>query len=257
MEHHLSLIEGTKVRVIDESHYTTRLMAIEDAGSTGHFYDNYGVVHSFEVLRATEPENRYLLAAASGEPFLVGESHTLFCRSNESARYKRTSIKDIKAPVFVRLPQKKLVADDGVFDEVDLDKDGLFVEADSVDKLSKLSAQIATCGITVSREKAKRMIRLERGRPSCFASKMLNGNFVRDFEETLDGLCRNGIVIPHRPFNDSMLLETQKSGIIFEGNSIFTEVVALMPRRLETKGRVIHIRLTEPENPFELTWFQT
>lgn len=255
--HHLSLIEGTKVRIIDDSAYKTRLTAIENAGSEGHFYDSFGSVHSFQVLHADEQEKRYLISAISGESFLVGESHTIFCRDAQSARYKRTPVSELTGPAFVRLPQKKLEADPTLFDQVDLDGDGLFIESDSIQKLTDYAAKVATCGITVSRHKTKRLIRLENGRPSCFATKLLNGNFDQHFEVTMESLCRSGIIIPYQFYGDSFLLETQKSGVIFEGNSIFNEVPCIVPRKLETKGRVIHIRLTTPNVPVEMTWFQT
>lgn len=254
----LSLTGSTKIRVIDDTLVSTVLTPVSEITSA-YVYDWYGNKHFLSVQEA-EPEDMFLIAAMSGEPQYVGGNHTLLAREKGKAVYKRYSVTDLVAanlPMFVHLPQRKITLDDdGPFFALAADEKSVHLAASEATDLIKLMTTAATAGISVHRARNELRIDLEKSRPVCFATKLINGNFQANLSGTLEELCASAIVNPYGPFNDQLIEKTDKTGVIFEGSSLFNDVLALPPRPVAKKAPVYHIKV-EDDAPVELAWFCT
>lgn len=254
MAHDLSLVSGTQVtRVTPDG--KTEQVAIQEVGDGFSYYDFYGEMWHAQVRKA-EPEKLYYTMAASGEGLLLGESHTVFCRPVERSGYERMPIHDLKTS-FVRLPQKKSRPPAGLFDAFEADRTGISLGMDSAAKMFGLMHKAAFCGVTVRRHKTERRLLLDDKRPTCFATKLINGNFQVDLAETLDNLAQGGIIQPYRMFGREFVAETERKEVIFEGNCIFNDVMLMPTRRIEKTAPVYHIELVNPNAPVELAWFHS
>lgn len=256
-ELHLSLMPQTKLRVCTRFGGTTRLTEIENVGDEAYVYDFYGNLNKITVTKAEAPEAKYLLAATSGEPIMVGENHSVYCRGRDSAEYKRVPVSEINDVFYVRMPQKKIVPTPGLFEAMDIDDTGLFLETEHASNLLTLIEGASTLGIDTSRRRTERRIDLDKNRPTCFATKLLAGAFQVDPYETLASLAKGAVIVPTNMFSEEFVAETTLTGIIFEGNNPYNDVLCLQPRRVEKVSPVYHVKLSKPLMPVELAWFNT
>jgi hypothetical protein len=158
---------------------------------------------------------------------------------------------------FGKLPQRKIRADDTLFDLLDADSEGIFLAPAKGSEVFDVSRRAAFCGIAVSRRKTALRVDLDRGRAACFASKLINGSFEHDPFSTLSGLVASNIVRPPVRFDLDYVNATVTSGVIFEGASYANDIPLLPPRKLDKSGEVYHIRLQDNLTPVEITWCQS
>lgn len=230
---------------------------IAEAQGVERVYDWFGKAHPITVSRSPNEERLYVVRASSGENAVFGENHSILCRADDSARWKRVPISEVGANKLVQLPQRKILGDSRLLETFDLDERGIYLEPAVATDMEGLMRRAAWAGATVARRKETLRIDLERGRPSCFITKYIAGSFQRDLEKTLDGLCRGGVVKPFCLFDDDFLQWVRISGVIHEAGAVVNAVPLLEPRPLEKTGEVYHIRLDNPMTPVELTWFHS
>lgn len=253
---HLSVTQDCYITVRGDDGKAKQL-SIEEALGVQKVFDWFGNTHPVNVLKVPQEERRFMLACASGELMTVGASHTVLCHTSEDPRWKRVPIEQITEPVFVMLPQRKIVGDPELFQYFDYDDKGPHLVPDRPSMLSDVARRAAWGGVTVNRHKTENRIEIDRRRPACFSTKYFAGSFERDLEKTLGGFVLTTLIKPPCLFDDDYLYRVKKSGIIFEGNSIVNNVPLLPPKALEKEGPVYHIRLDSPMTPVELAWFHS
>jgi hypothetical protein len=250
---HLSVSKDQTITVVG-SRGEAKQIAIPEATGKQRVFDWFGGVHEIEVQPAPHKERLALAACASGETMVLGETHSILQRDIKEGTWKRSSLTEIDGPVMVMLPQRKLESSPKLFDAFMLDEKGLYLEPAQATDMLDLMRKASWCGITTMRRKAELRIDLERNRPSCFASKLINGALQYELEKTLSGLIGGGIVSPKRLFDKAYLDEVKEKGILMEGASVFHNTPFLPPRFLEKDGDVYHIHLDDQMTPVETTW---
>lgn len=235
------------------------LMPLEELGESFRVYDFYGDLHTAQVSRpVTEP--RWLVQTSSGEAFWVGQSHTFLCRKLGAAEYTRVPVTEVARDiVFVRMPQKKTTLDVPLFANLEHDekRNILYLEAESVSELVTMAEVAATAGMSVVRHPTKRQIELEISRPVCFANKLLIGAFDNDLETALESLCASGVLMPWRMYGPEFVEETRKTGVIFEGNNVFSEIKIVKCELGKGEGQFRRVTLGNGRVPLETVWTTT
>lgn len=253
----LSVIKGTKITLANADTGEAYRANVEDVIGKRRVFTWWGEQRSIMVSPAPSPEGLYMMAATTGEAVMFGESHTLLCRDIGSARWKRKKIGDITDMMVVKLPQRKIQAVDKiVFDHFDADDKGLFLKPDRASDMLRLMLKASYNGLTVHRAKAELRIDVDKARPACFGNKLIMGSFQEDLEKTLDSLAGSGVLMPSAWFNDEYIGKVRTTGVIFEGNSVFTDIPALTPKKLNKPGEVYWIDVEE-DTAVELNWFQS
>jgi len=250
---HLSVTKDQMLTVVDAKGRAKQVTVAEAAGFQ-KIFDWFGNIRSVEVSRDPVKEKLSMLACTSGEPVIVGESHTVLCRVPRQGRWKRVPLSEITEPVLVQLPQRKIFVSPKLFDVFSIDDKGLYLEPTQASDMLDLMRKASWCGLTVSRRKAELRIDLEKHRPSCYAAKLINGGMEYDLEKTLGGLVGGGIVSPKRLFDDDYLKEVKGKGILMEGAAVMNSAPLLPPRPLAKEGDVYHIRVDDPMTPVETSW---
>lgn len=253
----LSLVKGTKIRVIAEGG-RTKLVPVEEIEQRpdhkASVYDWYGQRHTLTVSEAP-CEAVAVLLCRSGEMMYVGEKHCLYGRQHGSAHFERYELADIDKPLYVRLPQRKISVDDNsLFETLEADDKSVHLIPKVARDMLPLMETAATCGITVHRYKTELRVDLERSRPVCFATKLINGNFDENLTGTLEELTAQAILQPFGPFDSQFIETTEQTGIIFEGSTLYNDVLLVKPRRIDRPTPVYHITGVD-DVPVELTWF--
>ena len=253
----LSVIKGTKITLANADTGAAYRANIEEVTGKRQVFTWWGEQRSITITPAPTPENMHMMAATTGEAIMFGESHTLLCREIGSGRWKRKAIGDITDMVIVKLPQRKIQPIDSVvFDHFDADDRGLFLKPERASDMLRLMLKTAYNGLTVHRAKTELRIDLDKARPACFGNKLIMGSFQQDLEKTLDGLVGSGVLSPSAAFTDEYIGKVRTTGVIFEGNSVFTDIPALAPKKLNKPGEVYWIDVQE-DTPVELNWFQS
>lgn len=256
----LSLQKNAKIRVINEQDHKTSLRSIGEIIGDHKFiresvYDWFGNQHMIHIEPAPEKEKAYKLFGMTGEPIFVGESHQVLCRRDSKARYELVPVKDIREPVFVRLPQRKTQCDNDLpFNTLGMDSAGIYLQPDPRD-LGAAMECAATAGLSVRRRKTELRLDLDVNRPPCFATKLINDNFNENLEVTLETLCSGAVVMPHILFSDEYVEIVKKTGVIFEGSSLYNDLLIGVPRLVDRDFSVYHIH--RDGAPVELPWFTT
>lgn len=258
---HLSLASGTKIGHLHSGTGITKATAVEEmAGKDVMSYDWWGRPHWFQVAKEPVTEKRIVMSCTSGEPLSVGDTHHQLCRLSMKARYTRIPIADHHGPMFVRMPQRKVWRDQILFDALEMDDDDgtMILKPETARDFLPLMEAAAFAGLTVKRAKDKLRIDIEYKRPSCFASKLIMGNFDTDLENALEELAAKAILQPTHPFNETVTL-AMETGIIFEGGSLFNEVIAIPMHKTDQSVEVFHVTPIDPHKinpvPLDLTWF--
>lgn len=248
----LSILPDTELRVVTAAG-DTKLVAAKEA-ATSFVYDWFGATVPF-VINGAPNERLYRLTTLNGEPIYVGENHSVLCRKRDSAQYRRVPVRELIEPVFVHLPQRKVRLDDeSPFHALDADDDGIFLKPADVLQFRPLMRTMATAGVAVHRRPSELRIDLEKGRPVCYALKLINGNFDVDLKATLEALTSVAVVQPCRLFDDQLIENVRKTGIVFEGASLYNETLLLPPEPIEKEASVYHVTC---QAPVELLWFMT
>ena len=178
----------------------------------------------------------------------------MFSRDPRKARWERVPAVGLDEIRFVKLPQKKITSDPSLFDLFDADENGVFLQPTKASQMITLMRLAAWTGIAVSRRKAELRIDLDRGRASCFASKLINGSFDANLEDALSSLVASTVIRPPWRFDDEFVKFVKDSGVIIEGSSYNNDMPFLPLRKLDTSGPVYHIIPEHPDTPVELTW---
>lgn len=246
------LIKGTKVHVNGEG------LKPVDTLSRFEIMDWYGNPREARVEHGGMSK-RYVLRAASGENTYVGGEHTLLSRGYGKGRYERIPVSELHEPRFVRLPQRKVKCDKILFDALEADdkQKRVYLKPERPGDFYPICEAAGTAGISVHRHKTEMRVDIEMHRPSCFASKLIMGNFETDFDGTLDDLVGSGIINPCHPFNDRYIGMCQTEGIIFEGSSIFNDVMVTPAVPSNQDVEVYNVFIETENAPLELTWFCT
>lgn len=252
----LSVTKDHYLTIVDQKGSAKQVSIVEALGDRSVF-DWYGNVHKITVSKAKEAEVALLAATTNGESGVFGENHTVLVRAPNTGNWVRKPLKDITEPVYVQLPQRKVKPTRDLFDYLNIDDQGIYLEPGKATEMLSLMRKAAWCGILVSRRKSELRIDLDRRRPSCFAAKLINGSFEYDLEKTLSGLTGSGIVMPSRLFTTEYVEDVRTKGILMEGASVMNNVPLLPPRRLEKKADVYHITLYNESTPVELSWFHS
>ncbi len=255
MSLHLSVTKDMYVTVLVDG--KAKQLRVTEALGPQEVVDWWGQVHPINICAADAEETYYMFATSSGEAMIVGETHSVLSRDPRSAKWERVLAKDQEEIRFGKLHQKKIVADDSLFDLLDVDDKGLFLRPPKGSAIFDVSRLAAYCGIAVQRHKTELRIDLDRGRPSCFATKLINGSFDADLEAALDGLTASTVLRPCSRFNEDYVNKVRDLGVIFEGGSYNNDVPILPPRMLDKSGPVYHILVNDPLTPVELTWCQS
>lgn len=251
---HVSVTKEQYVTVLDDKG-SLRQFSVVEAQGRRKVVDWYGAVHAVDIVKASEKEEAYVVASINGEPAIFGETSTLLSRKPNEGRWIRRPIRDISEPLYLQLPQRKIRALPGLFDVLNIDDQGIFLEPPKASEMLGLMRKASWCGILVSRRKTELRVDLDRRRPACFATKLITGGFDFSLEKTLGNLVGSGIVLPSRFFDDAYLNEVQTKGALFEGGNVMNNVPVLSPKRLEKTVDVYHIKPEQPSTPIELTWF--
>jgi len=252
---HLSVTKDMYVNVlVDEK---PKQLLVSQATGEHEVYDWFGNKHKIVICAADAEEDYYMLTSSSGEVMIVGETHSFLSRNPRSAVWERTPAVGMDEIRFVKLPQRKLLADPSLFDLYDADEQGIYLAPRKGSEIFDVSRLAAFCGIAVSRRKAELRVDLDRGRASCFASKLINGSFEQDAFAALSGLVASTVIRPPCMFNEEYVNKVKASGVVFEGCSYGNDLPLLPPRKLDRTGPVYHIRVNDPLTPVELTWCQS
>jgi hypothetical protein len=263
----LSLLADTKLRLAVNANVVnpkTELLTVKELverRAYNYVYDWFGEVHQISGFsdHFSNEESLWRIDALSGEPLIVGEKHGLLCRQKGSARYERRTPVELQyygKPVYVRMPQRKVVCDDILFENFAADEKSVHIVAPTARDLLPIMEAGATAGLGVHRSKGELRVDLEKNRPVCFATKLINGNFQENLGGTLEELTAGAIICPSHRFDDQYVDLVEKTGIVFEGWTFFNDVLVVPPRPIEKTGRVYHIEVAE-HVPIELTWFCT
>lgn len=247
----LSLHEKAKITVIRDNKPVQ--ISVDTAHQIETIYDTYGVRHWITVAQESVDEIGYRMFSRNGEPYFVGASHTVLCRTHDTAIWKREPVTALTAPRYVKLPQKKLTADPRLFMLMEADKEGLFLAPEKVADMLSIMEAAAFCGLLVQRRKDAMRLDLEVRRPTCFAAKLLGGNFKTSPHETLDNLTAGGIVTPYWTPGRDATEDMLTTGIIFEGHLIVNDIVLGPAVKLEKTLPVRHIKVNGL-TPVELAW---
>lgn len=256
MEHHLSLGPSVKVRVVNMETMKTELMPVGGLlGKVSFVYNFYGELKRVWVEEG-QSESKYLVGAQSGETLQFGTGTQLLLRKHGEAEYKRTLLTDLNAPCFVRMPQKKTQQPPEVADMLDFDdKVGTFLSPPDVSAMVRALESVGSCGIMVKRDDTTLRVFIDRNRPVCYASKVLNGNFTLDISATMTDLAHRGLIQPWKMFGQAVIDETEKTGVIFEGNCVFNDMPLMNAREIKKPGLVFNVHLEDPNTPVECQWF--
>ena len=253
----LSVPKETKITIANADTGAAYRASVEEVIGQRQVFNGWGEQRTVNIRPADKQEPMYMMAATSGEPMLFGESHTLLCRNAGSARWHRKAIGDIIDMVIVKLPQRKIQPIETiVFDHYDADDKGLFLKPERAADMLRLMLKASYSGLTVHRNKTELRIDLDKARPACFGNKLIMGSFQQDLEAALDSLAGSGVLTPCEPFTEAYIGKVRTTGIIFEGNSVFTETPLLPPKKLNKPGDVYWID-TQDDTPVELNWFQS
>jgi hypothetical protein len=245
----LSIARTTKVRTLDG------LKPVAELPAAFKVVDWYGNLHEARV-EGVEDRPRIMFRTISGEAVAFGEGHTVYCRAKGDGRWMRRNIADITDPHFVRMPQRKLSIDDIVAQSMDGDNTGVFLAPKTPLQLLPLMEGAATAGLLVQREKAELKIKVEPRRPSCFAAKLINGNFELDLEGSLSALVSKAIIQPHGPFNSEYVEKCKEYGVIFEGSTLYNDLL-LFPMEAKKAKAPCYTITVDDDVPIETTWFCT
>lgn len=251
---HLSVTKESFITVFDED--TERMVQKPIHAATGRqsVMGWWGGMHSVTVSAADQEEQYYMTTCSSGEAFVIGETHSVYSRDPRRAVWERVPACQMEELRFVRLPQKKAVADDSLFPVYDADEEGIHLVPPKASAMYDLMRHAAWCGIAVSRRKNQLRVDLDRGRASCFASKLINGAFEANLEDALSSLVASTVIRPPFQFDSKYVQFTRDSGVIVEGSAYNNDIPFLPPRKLDRVGPVYHILLDDPNVPVELTW---
>jgi len=251
----LSVVAGTNVTVISVDG-PIGVPVEKLAGDTHAVYDCHGYAHTIAVKKAEQEETLYSIKSAHGLPQYVGEHHTILCRKDDTARWGRINVCELDKPVYVMHVQRKIVFDEELVNFMDYsEKDGVHFLAEKGSQIDSIMRTAAFSGVTTTKRKADLIIDVERGRPKCFATKLLAGSFETALETTLGGLVMGGIVLPTWTFDDDYLEAVQRTKVLMEGTTIFNQTPIYVNEKLEKKADVYHIFPSNPTIPVELTWF--
>lgn len=256
MTHQLSLGASVKLRIINlETSKTELVPVIRLVDKVSYVYDFYGNPKRIHVT-AGNSEKKYLVGAASGETLQFGDGTMLYMRTHGVAGFKRALLSELSAPAYVRLPQKKISQPTGVADMLDYEeKSGMFLSPPDVAEMIRALEVVGSLGILVQRDLTTLKIALDKNRPSCFAAKVLNGNFTLDITSTMTDLASRGIIQPWKMFGPEVIDDTEKTGVIFEGNCIFNDVPLTNVRVMNKPGIMFNVEVEEPDIPVECQWF--
>lgn len=222
-----------------------------------HVYDWYGKTRVIRVEKAKDKERLIGVSAiAHGDVELFGENHTILCKKARKGEWKRIPLKDITEPVFVQLPQKKLIRLP-FFDDLDNDKKSLFVTVNKVVDFIPTMRQLSFCGVTAYPRKNELKVDIDRSRPACFSAKLLSGALLDSTYEVLGDLVGTGIVMTTQMYGQDYVDLALKSTIIHEGAVVFNNIALMVPKVLEKEDEVYHITLEDSQTPVELSWFHS
>jgi hypothetical protein len=249
---HLSVTRDTYLTVLTEGGVIQR--PVHELTGPSQVVNWWGGVEQILVTAADQEEQYLMTSTSSGEPFFVGETHSALVRDPVGARWERVLAKDIKEPVFVKLPQRKVVADESLFDVFDIDDKGIFLKPEKGSQMADYMRKAAFCGLSVHRHKAELRIDLDKGRAPCFGTKLITGSFSVDLVKTLETLVAGNVVNLLQYFDEGYIKQIQSSSVIHEGPVMTNDVPFLPPRALDKSGPVYHIKLSNPLTPVELTW---
>jgi len=251
----LSLTRLTKVRALTEGSTLSKLVPVEELPPKFKVVDWYGQEHEATVS-TPEDKPRRIFRTINGEALAFGEDHTVYCRAKGDARWKRRFVADINEDFYVRMPQRKLSIDDAVAEALDGDNTGIFLAPKNPAQILPLLEASATAGLLSQREKTVLKIIIERHRPSCFAAKLINGNFSTDLEEALSGLASTAIIQPHGPFNTAFVEKCKAYDTVFEGSSLYNDLKLFPLAGKEAKAPCYTITVDD-DVPVETPWFCT
>lgn len=207
------------------------------------------------LITASDKEEQYLMTStSSGEPFFVGETHSVLARQPLEAAWSRIPVQDVKSPVFVKLPQRKVVSYPELFDAFDIDDKGVFLRPEKGSQMVDYMRKAAFSGISVHRHKNELRIDLDKGRAPCFSTKLINGSFDEDLGKTLGGLIAGNVLNLLQYFDEGYIERIQATSVIAEGPVVTNDVPFLPPRPLDKRGPVYHIVVSDPLTPVETTW---
>jgi hypothetical protein len=249
---HLSLSARTCLSVLG-SDYSVQKRVITDLIGEQRVYDWFGNIVKIHVEKGAE-EQKIMTTSTSGEMIHFGESHSVLVKDANSI-WSRKKLSEIETAVSVKLPQKKIVPRNGMLQYLDIDEKGLFLLVEKVSDFGAMLKAMAFCGVKVNRHPAVLRIDLDRSKPPCFATKLLNGSFIYNLENTIGSLTMGGVINPCALLSPSFFELIQTSGIIFEGANIFNEVSLLPPQTLATKMDTYYVYIEDSMTPVELDWF--
>jgi hypothetical protein len=250
----IQLCKGTKVYK-----HGTGLVSVDALADTKfQVMDWYGNVREANVVYGGTSK-RHTLRAVSGENIYVGAEHELLSREMGKGRYERVPAAKMETARFVRLPQRKIRCDKSLFDCLEADEHlkRVYLKPERAGDFYPLCEAAATAGISVHRHKSELRVDIEMNRPSCFASKLIMGNFYNDLPGTLDDLVGSGIVSPCAAFNDRYIDMCEAEGIIFEGSTLFNDVMVTPAIPSNNDVDVYNVYVEHDDVPLELTWFCT
>jgi hypothetical protein len=256
---HLSLTKEHYITIVGDKGQAMQV-SIQEAIGERTIFDWFGNEHLVSVSKAPALESVLSTTAASGEFVSFGETHSFYARAPKSAEWKRTPITDLTNDMFlVQLPQKKIEVADEVFESFDLDDKHLYIVPQQASDLSTLMRKAAWSGITVNRHKTELRIELEKLRPACFASKLINGALTYRLKDALSSLISSGIVSMPGTFCDEYVTEVQRKKVLMEGFTVFNSTSVLPVRKISDKmSEVYHVDFLGNSNiPVELTWFHS
>jgi hypothetical protein len=251
---HLSLLPNTKITVIGDIGDKVIHKAVSECVGKQVVYDWFGNKKNITVQKSAQEEFKVMTTATSGEMCLFGDTHDVFVKDFNSI-WTRRPLVSMQESAHVKLPQKKIKPNAGMLQYLDIDDKGLYLLVDKVSDFSLMLREMAYCGVKVNRHPSELRIELDRSKPPCFATKLLNGSFVYNLKNTLGTLAMGGVVSPSDLLTEAYLKLVENSGIIFEGANIFNEIPLLPAKVLATKTETYHVYLEDHSTPVELDWF--
>jgi hypothetical protein len=250
----LSVYPSCDVTIIAEDGVSVVQRSVESCIGPQLVYDWFGNKKKINIINPKIEETRFLVTCGSGETSSFGESHSFLSKDGQGL-WKRKLLKDITEIHFAKLPQKKTLPPVGLFEHFDIDDEGMFIEVEDTRDFRSMMKRAAYSGITVNRRKSQQRIDLDKGKAACFATKLLNGSFQQNFNTTVGSLLGGGVVSSSEILTNTRRKFLRDAGVLFEGASIFNEIIVIPPRVMDQKIPVCYIELEDDYTPVELDWF--
>lgn len=253
MERTLHLFDDTYVFVNDKP------TLVRDLRSGDIFRDQWGAIRCVaEVKKISEDGKAIAFETVSTPAFVLPATAEIKMRGEDARMIvkKVTDLQPDDVSLFLMAKRKIRHGNDhiefleGLFSKLDLievtdeqtgehDHEMVLTYPDPVSMRNDIM-KIAAYGITVTWSSTEPKLKLDLGRPACFASKLLSGVYHGPgAEEALCSLYGGGVMKLVQPWEDTFSF-IQQTGIVLEGENPDNLTFVLNATPVERRGRSVY-----------------